>query len=301
MTLKTETKKKAFFFMIICVLFWGFSFISIKVSMQALKPMTLGALRFSIAVVCLYIMKLINDMRLTQRGEAKETLSFKDLPLLILTSITGVSLYFYFENNGVDLTGASEASIIIGFIPVLSMLCDVILLKTNIAPRQWIGTAFSVSGVIMVSGISISLSGNPLGYVFMICSVICWVVYGFLTRPLFTRRSQIYVIFWQNFFGLAGLCLFAVFEKNSWMLVDGVIIGHVLFLAVFCSALCYMLYAYALDVLGVSVTSLFINCTPVITAVASFFVLKERLTLLQWIGAFFVMGGVTAASWPRSR
>jgi drug/metabolite transporter (DMT)-like permease len=60
---------------IITVLFWGFSFISIKVAVAVLPPMTLGAARFLLAVLILYLVK--------RRGAPSEKLSAADLPYLI--------------------------------------------------------------------------------------------------------------------------------------------------------------------------------------------------------------------------
>jgi drug/metabolite transporter (DMT)-like permease len=54
----------------------------------------------------------------------------------------------------------------------------------------------------------------------------------------------------------------------------------------------YWLYARSLEVLGMSVTVIFINLIPVITVIGGFFVMGDRLTLLQWLGAALVIGGV---------
>ncbi|MDR3302520.1 MAG: DMT family transporter [Spirochaetaceae bacterium] len=292
-------RKKAYAAMILCVLFWGFSFISIKIAVSVLPPMTLGAIRFAIGIAVLFVYKLIADSKTKKAAEISrpvERLQRADIPLLSGAALTGISIYFYFENNGVKLIGAGEASIITGAIPVLCMIAESIFLKSRIGGRQWTGAAISISGVALVSGVSLSLSGDPLGYIYMACCAVLWVVYCFLTRPLFERRSRIYIVFWQTLFGFLGFLPFLIFEAPIFDSLTPFVFAHIVFLGVFCSAIGYMFYVYALTILGVSISALFINIIPAVSVIAAFFLLDERLTLLQWIGAAFTIAGVYLAS-----
>ncbi|MDR2662491.1 MAG: DMT family transporter, partial [Treponema sp.] len=134
----------------ICVLFWGFSFISIKIAVPVFPPMTLGALRFAIAIVPLFVMYRLTEKPARRRG-LKE-----DLPFLGGSGLAGVTFYFFCENNGVALVTASEASLIVAVIPVLTMItewCAARLLHTNSRPlkgRHWLGACISVAGIILV-------------------------------------------------------------------------------------------------------------------------------------------------------
>ncbi|MDR2143903.1 MAG: DMT family transporter [Treponema sp.] len=281
---------------IVCVVFWGFSFISIKVAVSVFPPMTLGAIRFAIAIIILFFM---------YRFRPGEKLKLSDLPFLGGSGLAGVTFYFFCENNGVALVTASEASIIVAAIPVLTMACDWFAAgprrgdMPRIGRRRWLGAFISVAGVVMVAQVSFSVSGSVMGYVYMGGAALCWVIYGFLTRPLFERgRSRIYIVFWQNFFGFLGFLPFSVPEYGSWAAPDLPVLFHVLFLAVCCSALGYWFYAYALETLGVSISSVFINLIPVVTVIAGFFILGDRLTPFQWAGAALVLCGVYLAAAP---
>ncbi|MDR0589686.1 MAG: DMT family transporter [Spirochaetaceae bacterium] len=284
---------------IACVLFWGLSFISIKAALPVFPPMTLGLFRFAAALIFLFVIKL--------KFAPREALRFRDLPLLCGAGITGVTLYFFCENNGVALVTASEASIITGAIPVLTMTAEWIGGRLSRSPsgifprerlggRRWLGAAISMAGVWMVAGVSFALSGSLLGYAYMGGAALSWVAYCFLTRPLFARRGggggRIYIVFWQSVFGAAAFLPFAIAEYPQWGRPDLPVLLHILFLGICCSALGYWLYAHSLETLGVSVSSVFINFIPVVTVTAGFFILGERLTLLQWTGAALVVGGV---------
>ncbi|MDR0444259.1 MAG: DMT family transporter [Treponema sp.] len=297
----TNNKRNALAAIIICVLLWGFSFISIKITVAVFPPMSLGMLRFAIALFFLYFIKL--------KLAPAEKLRAKDIPLLIAAGLSGVTLYFFFENNGVAMVSVSEASIAVGSIPVLTMIADwlagkITSLRRNrmahnsssaIRASQWLGCLISIAGVWLVAGVSFALSGSILGYIYMTGAAMSWVIYSFLTRSLFARCSRIYIVFWQTVAGFIFFIPFSVAEFQSWGNANTEVIIHLLFLGIFCSAFGYWFYVQALETLGVSVCAIFINLIPVVTVVAGFFMMGDRLTLLQWLGAALVIAGVYLA------
>ena len=296
---------KALGALIICVLLWGLSFISIKIAVVVFQPMTLGAVRFSMAVVFLFFIK--------RKLAPGEKLKKEDIPLLTGAGLTGVTFYFFFENNGVALIPASEASIIVGSVPVMVMIVDSIEEKIITAGKRkagfdvektsmlhkiilpGTGALISLTGVALVAGVSFGISGTIKGYVYMFAACISWIFYCFIIRPLFSRHSQIFIVFWQSVIGFLGFIPFSFFEiitRNNWQMPGLYIWGNVLFLGILCSAIGYWAYALALQELGVRIATLFINFIPVISAIGGFFILGERLQPLQWLGAALVLAGV---------
>lgn len=286
-------------------------------------PMTLGFLRFAFAALFFVLLLPVRYVRRkllprvaggTTPGsgikEREERIEARDLPYLIGGGLAGDTLYFFFENNGVALITASEASLIVGAIPVLAMTAEWVERKlrrvretqegiepSDAAPALWrrIGTLLSVAGVWCIVGASLAISGNGYGYVFMAGAAVTWVAYCFLTRPLFKRHSQFFIVFRQTIFGFLGFVPFAIYEIPRWGTPDAAVIGHIVFLGLCCSALGYWLYNYALEILDVAVSSVFINLIPVVTVAAGYCILGERLTLLQWAGAGLVIAGVYLA------
>jgi len=293
-------RRKALAAINLCVLFWGFSFISIKITVAVFPPMSLGLLRFAMALIFLFFIKL--------KLAPNEKLRLKDIPLLVGAGLSGVTLYFFFENNGVSLVTASEASIAIGSIPVLTMIADWISGKITrnkdrpqVGPRQWIGAFISIAGVWLVAGVSFAISGSVTGYIYMAGAAVSWVAYSLLTRPLFTRCSRIYIVFWQTVAGFIGFIPFSIMELPYWGTPDLTVILHLVFLGVFCSALGYWLYARSLEILGMSISAIFINLVPLLTVIFGFIIMKDRLTPLQLVGAALVIGGVYLSMWQRKR
>ena len=277
-----------------CMLFWGFSFVSIKIAVAVFGPMTLGAVRFAIAVVFLFILKRIKA--------PDEKISREEIPLLAGAGITGVTLYFFFENNGVALIPASEASIITAAIPVITLIIESMKRSFRDIVIPGIGALVSMTGVALVAGVSFALHGTAIGYLYLAGTCASWVAYCFLTRPLFDRHSRIFIVFWQSAIGFLGFLPFTFLEK-SWRIFGTSAVsapgawvwGHVIFLGIFCSALGYWFYALSLEVLGVSSSAVFINFIPVVSAIAGYFILGERLLPLQILGAVLVLAGVYLA------
>jgi drug/metabolite transporter (DMT)-like permease len=301
-------KQKALAAIIACVLLWGFSFISTKIAIVVYPPMSLGMLRFAIALIFLYFIKL--------KLAPKEKLCVKDIPMLFAAGFSGVTMYFFCENNGIAFVSASEASIAVSSIPIIIMITEWLVAKITFLKRkrmshnekenkpvhrarQWIGCFVSIGGVWLVAGVSFAISGSITGYIYMAGAVISWVVYSFLTRPLFASHSGIYIVFWQSVAGFICFIPFSIVEYQSWGKATVEVIIHLIFLGVFCSAIGYWLYVRAMEILGVTVSSFFINLIPVVTVVAGFFMLGERLETLQWLGAALVITGVYLAMWEK--
>ncbi len=286
-------RRFAFIALIVTIILWGLSFISTKISLATFPPMSLGAIRFAIATVFLFVIK--------RASPSSERLRREDLPYLAGAGLMGVTSYFYFENNGVLLVSASEASIIIATIPILTMISERIFIPgVRYRKRRWVGAAISIAGVYLVAGATVAISGSAAGYLFMLGAAASWAAYCLLTRPLFARRSRLYIVFWQTVFGFIGFLPFAVAEFPRWGAVNVTIVLHIAYLGILCSALAYWLYAQALHTLGVATATIFVNLIPVITVIAGFCFLGERLSSIQFVGAAVVLSGVYLATYEKS-
>jgi len=286
-----DKRRLATFYGLTVALLWGLSFLSIKVAVAVVPPMSMAVIRFVIACAVLPILALIT-------GESLKVAP-RDLPVLIGGGLTGVTLYFLGENNGVALLTASESSLIIGSIPVLTVLAEEIFLKNRVGARVHIGAFISFLGVALIVAPSLGSQVQRLGYLYMGMAALAWVAYSFLTRGIASRYGKITVIFWQCLFGLIGCVPFALREAHAWKVPGTTVILNLLYLGVICSAAGYWLYASALDRLGAGRTSVFVNLIPVVSVVASFFILGERLGPFQLVGGAIAVVGVYLATVTR--
>jgi drug/metabolite transporter (DMT)-like permease len=270
---------------------WGLSFLSIKVAVVVVPPMTMAVARFVIACAVLPLFAFFLKERLA--------VAWRDVPVLALGGIFGVTIYFYCENNAVALLTASESSIIVGTIPVVTMLAERIFIGTRLGLRSYGGALLSFAGVALIVGRSLPSGGgssSPLGYILMAGAGVAWVAYTFATKGVARKYGMITVTFWQSLTGLAGCIPFALAEAPRWQMPGLSVSLNVVYLGLFCSAAGYWLYASALNVLGVGKASVFVNLIPVVSVVAAFFILGERLGALQWAGGAVAIAGVYLAT-----
>jgi drug/metabolite transporter (DMT)-like permease len=293
-----DKRRTGILFAIAVSVIWGLSFLSTKVAMSTLPPMTLAVSRFIVALVLLLPLAVVARENLR--------LALRDLPLVVLGGLSGVTVYFLCENNGIALLTASESSLIIATIPVLTMLVDRLAFGTKLRPRSYVGALLSFGGVALI--VLPALSGgpspgtrgsSPLGFLYMAGAAAAWVVYALVTRPLGSRYGHIAVTFWQSLFGLIGCIPFALAESRGWKAMNLTVVLNVLYLGVFCSAIGYWLYVVALDRLGAGTSSVFLNLVPVVSVGAAFFILGERLGLLSLAGGAVAVGGVYLATSKR--
>ncbi len=219
----------------------------------------------------------------------------KDFPRLALGGFLGITIYMFFQNNGIKLISASATSIIIGAIPILALIAETIVFKTRITPKKIISVLLSFVGVYFIVGFSLKNSSSPntaTGYFMMLGAAISWVIYCIITNPLFKKYSQLSIIYYQSLFGTMFLIPFGVFSSIQWQLLDSVVVLNVFFLGAFCSAAAYYLYAYAMNLLGVAVTSMFLNLVPVVTIIGSYFLLKETMGITQLFGGSLIIFSV---------
>lgn len=250
--------------------------------------MTLALWRFIIASLLLPVIALINKTPLAVKP--------RDLPLLFVSGLIGITLYFFFETYGIMRLSASESSIIIGTVPVLTLLVDMVFYRIRVGKSVVVGILLSFGGVAVMVAESGSASSSSGGYLFMIGAAVSWVCYTFLTKPLGLKYPILCVTFWQIFFGMLGCIPLALLEGQGFVRVSTPVLLNVLFLGVLASAGGYWLWVTVLDRMGPSRSSVFINLIPVVSVVASYFILGERLAHSQLAGGAATVIGVYLAT-----
>ena len=282
-------QRRATIYGLLAATLWGLSFLSTKVAVAVIPPMTLTAAQCTVACLALPAVVLL----------AREHLrvALGDLPILAVGGVVGVTVFFYCQNTGILKLSASESSLIIATVPVISVLCDRLFLGTRLLKRVYAGSLLSFAGVALIVARPSLHSGASLqGYAFMFGAVLAWVGYGFATRSVARRYGRLSVTFWQSLFGILGSLPFALRESRAWKLPGALVVLNVLFLGLMVSVAAFGLFVATIDRLGVGKASLFINLIPVVAVIAAFFLLGDRLGPLQWAGGSIVLTGVFLAT-----
>lgn len=272
--------------MVFVNIMWGLSFMFSKNAMSdGFSPMTLAFVRYAIAVCVLVPITLLKEKTL---GIQK-----KDIPLLFLSGLLGITFYYYFEYTGMLYTSTVNASLIIASIPILTMFVQAIVFRSPLTTRKAVGAFLSLSGVGLIvlfsdfEGIQ-TIKGDLL----IIGACIVWIGYIFVSKKLRDAYSSLQMNTLQAISALITLLPFAIGERTQWVAVplSGWINATVL--AVICSALCYYLYGDALHNLSPLASAIFINIIPLTTIIAGVIFLKESFTWLKLLGSIAIIVGI---------
>ncbi|OJV66360.1 MAG: hypothetical protein BGO41_02685 [Clostridiales bacterium 38-18] len=284
-------KTKGLLSVMIPVIAWGISFVSTEFLLGYLGAMTIAAVRFVISTAILYAV-----MRATK---TPLKIDKRDHFLFVIAGGVGIAVYFFFENTGIKYISASPSALIIAAIPMFTLIFEAIIYKRVVKWVDALAILASIVGVLLIVDLKwreFFKIEESIGYLMMIGAVISWVIYSMASKPLFARYSYLTIVYYQFLYSLPFLLLAVPFEHNLWSEINLEAVLHLVFLSVFASVLGFYYYAKAMDLLGVTESSIFINFLPVVTIVFSYFYMGQAVTFKQLLGGAFVMLSVTVTT-----
>lgn len=273
---------------IFTIVIWGTTFISTKILLRDFDPVQILYIRF---IIGFFVLLLMAPRKLSNTT-IREELTFAG------AGLTGICLYYLLENIALTYTMASNVGVIIAVAPFFSGLILHIFMKESekLSIHFFLGFAVAIMGIFLISFNGSRLSLNPLGDFLTLLAALVWGFYAFFSKKattfgysmvLVTRRIFFYGILWM----LPALpFLHTSFHLEG--LLKPINVCNLLYLGVGASALCFVTWNLAVKYLGVLTTSAYIYAGPVVTLLASFFILHEKLTLLSVIGTVFTLAGV---------
>lgn len=280
-----KNKVQGVFFLVFVNVMWGLSFIFSKTALsEGLPSMTLAFLR--------YIMTIIILIPLCLKKEGGIRL-YRWAPMGLLTTMLGVTVYFFFEYEGLKRTTASVASLILALVPMMTLLYRVLFQRERISALRWGCVAASLIGVFLVIQADAGEgAGSLVGNLLMVAACLCWTGYILVSPPLLKACSSLRVTTWQAVCGTLSLLPFALAEREQWVSLSVKAWLCIFALAAICSALCYVLYGIAIRHVDSLTVSLSININPIAACIAGGLFLGEALTGLQLVGGIMIMMAV---------
>lgn len=271
-------------FVLLPVIFWGISFISTKVVLKEMPPVSIAFFRQLIALLPLILWGIFTHTSFR--------ISIKDLLLLACSSFFGIVLYFVFENNGLMHTTASSASMIVAAVPVFTLLVEMIFfkLKTNLKVIACIiASILGVYLIISVNGRLDFSSSAFKGNMLVMGAMASWVIYTVLSRRLSNRYSSFIITLYQTALSSLLFIPFLVTEVDNWKPLSTAALLNLIYLGVFCSAVSYFMFLYSIKKLGPTVSSASLNLIPVVSVLAGYLILDEKLLPIQYGGMLIIM------------
>jgi drug/metabolite transporter (DMT)-like permease len=280
---KQFSKIKGYLALLAVTIFWGSSFVSSKLVLETMPPMSLAFFRYLFAFITLFTFFII--------FEKDKKLNKQDYKHLVLSSGIGIFIYFIGEYNALNYISASTASIIVSLLPVFMLVTNFFVFKDKITLFKVGVIVLTLIGVVMVveADFRVMFNESLIGYSLMVMGVSAWVIYSLSTVKMRKNNSNIKVITYQSGFALLLFAPFAVSNLNIVNQLDFNLWTNMIYLGVFASGLAFYLYVYSLKILGTLPVSIFGNTVPVVTVITGYIFLQETLTLIQLLGGSIIV------------
>lgn len=269
------------------IIVWGETFISSTVALRTLSPIELLAARMLVAILALLV---IAPRRLKLKSRKHEW-------YLMGAGLSGVTLYFLFENLALTYTSSANCSVIVSTAPFfVAVAARLFLNEAKLSRSFFIGFAIAMAGVCMVSYAGHSLKLNPLGDALCILAAIMWAAYCVFIRKLegygyntllLTRRIFVYGLLF-----LVPVAAVFGFSVTPADILNRDTLLHVLFLGLVASALCFVTWNIAVRLIGPVKTSVYIYLVPTVTIVCARVALNDAIHPLALAGAGLTLVGL---------
>lgn len=290
-------KPQYIFLMLILILFWGSSFVVVKIMLETgLTPIAIATFRFLIAGVLFALVLLAEKVHNPARSLR---IARKDVPVSLLLSLSGVTFFFIAQYTGIELAGASVAAILVTLLsPILITVFSARLFSERLIRRQIFGIGVAASGafIIIVGGtLSFKNGGNfLLGSIILLATPILWTVYSLIGKRVMQRYDAFLVVSYVNVLGGVFLVPFSLAEGSFSKILSLSVFewSAVLFLSVTCSVVGYFIWFYVLKRAGAAVTSSFLFGEPIVTVLFAVRFAAEQLNLLVLGGGILIFLGV---------
>jgi len=278
----------AYSYALIAMVFWGLSFIWTSLLLQYYQPITI--ILFRLIISCGFLFFILRFF-----GQ-HEKIARKDYKLILLSALFNPFLYFLGENYGLKFSTPIISSVIIATIPVFSPVIAYLTIREKLTFINFTGIGISFIGVLVILVTrNLTFAIDMKGILCLFGAVLSALFYSVLLRKMTARYSALTLIAYQNLVGIFFfLPLFLIFELPgiSHVTLNWEIISSFLFLSFLASSVSFVFFAHSIKLLGVSKSNIFSNLIPVFTAIFSYFILSESITLQKIAGIALVIGGV---------
>ncbi len=292
-------KLHAYFFLVIAMAFWGLSWPVSKSLVTGVSPFLVGFFRFLFASI-VYVPILLVKHWQSIKSYTLET--YRDFTILGILGIFGYGIIFLF---GMQLTTASQGSVLAGIQPVLISTLAFFFFKEKLSPLwRYIGFFFSLSGVIAIIGIQALLFFNLqilIGNILVVSALLLFACYSIYGKRVMQKISSFEstvgaTVIGMIFFGLGALI------DNQWESVANLGMefwGGIIVLAIGTTVVGFFCYFYAIQKIGATKTGIFINLVPVFGTAFSVILLDEELSWTLWLGLILVSTGIIIINFPK--
>lgn len=282
---------------------WGSTYAVTKVALQELSPTLLGALRVGIGTLLLWLIQfgLARGNRSDANKSGFERVPTSDKLRIGGLGVLGVGLAYIFDYFGINLSTATDASLMIIGEVIFTSLLAVWLTNERMGRWKTAGIALGAIGVAVLvfghvtdqAGATQSGIARMIGDLLILCALLCQATYTVLGTGL-ARKYQPFTVLTYAYTG----SLLIWIPIGIWHVATGRIPATlsfaawfgVIYLAVIASIFCYFVWFTVSRQFGASMSAISLFAQPLVGALIGLTLLHEPVTgsLLLGGGMIFV-------------
>lgn len=266
---------------LVVIVAWGLNFVVIRVGLDGLPPMLLGALRFVLAALPVFLVRRPN-------------LPWRWLIAYGATISLG-QFVFLFEAmaNGMP---AGLASLVLQSQAFFTLAFAALFLGERMRGASVLGLLIAGGGLLLI-GLQTGHSTSLLGIVLTLVAASMWAMGNVLTRK-FGKINLMGLVIWGSLIPPVPFFLLSLWLEGPQRIEQALLnigtssILALLYLALVATLLGYGLWSRLLSRYPAGQVAPFSLLVPVVGLSSSAWLLGERLSTLQWVGAGLVMLGL---------
>jgi drug/metabolite transporter (DMT)-like permease len=267
-----------------------------------LPPMTGAWLRYILTMIIFYLwfgIMAINGKKVRWFPNNKKTMKS-----LILIGFTGVLCYQFFFMHGMFYTAAGDASLIITFNPIFTVILAAPLLGQPISKKMFLGLFCGVLGVGIVTGWSpntqIRFEDRIFGDLLILFASLSWATTTNMTKRLMEGKdgennySSLEIVVWYSLIGTIMITPFMIYDTWNYGIPKPSEEGWIaiLYLGGLSTVIAYYWFTIGIEKLGATAASSYIFLVPVFGILGGWWLLDEQLGYTMIIGFVMILIGV---------
>lgn len=271
------------------VTIWGLNFVVMKLGLQGLSPMLLGALRFTVA--SLPFLLFIRRPALPWRY------------IVLYGLAQGIGQFgLLFTALKIGMT-AGMASVVMQTQAMFTLLLAAPLLHERGSARQWTGLTVAAAGLVAIASAHGEGPGQMtlVGFVLTLGAALMWAVSNLVVRfagKTGTSYDPFAFVVWSSVVPIAPFFVLSILLEGSdatWNMLAALGVKEgmsVLYLGLLATLLAYTLWTRLLQRHRAGRVSPFSLLVPIIGLWVAAVAFDERLAVMQWIGVGAIMLGL---------
>lgn len=282
---------------VLAMLFWSTTgpFIEILGKDYHLKPIELSFWR------TLMISGLLAPIVWKRQGRAGFSLTRREFWLYALNGIIGIAVFNVAWSGSVQINGTAVASTLVYCAPIFVGLGGWLLLHESVGLARVIAIGVNILGCALAAGAydPVALLQKPEGLLLGLTSGFTFAVYTLLGKITGrkNKRDDFSMLFYLFLFGCLALLPWGLVQEGTALFSPSLDLGGWGLLAALAFGPTlggYILFTASLKYLPAAIASLFTSLELPVSALMALALFGRGLSLIQWLGAFLIVGAVVA-------